>query len=45
MRELEATNRKLWGDLREMEESASWRLTEPLRSAKARVRRLRGGGE
>ena len=44
MRELEATNRKLWGDLREMEESASWRLTEPLRSAKARVRRLRGGG-
>jgi SAM-dependent methyltransferase len=41
MRELEATNRKLWQDLEAIEASASWRLTEPLRSAKARAQRLR----
>jgi SAM-dependent methyltransferase len=41
MRELEATNRKLWEDLEAIEASASWRLTEPLRGAKARGQRLR----
>jgi hypothetical protein len=41
MRELEATNRKLWEDLEAIEASASWRLTEPLRGAKARGERIR----
>jgi SAM-dependent methyltransferase len=48
MRELEATNRRLWQDiegirqdLEAVEASASWRLTAPLRAAKARGQRLR----